>query len=94
MTKPLDQGPQGRSPSLRLMIVVGEASADRYAARVLEALRARSLDVEAFGVGGVELRRQGLDCHADARELGAASLRGFRAPRPRGAARSLGSIRP
>jgi len=69
VSKPLDTDPLGSSASLRLMIVVGEASADRYAARVLEALRARSLDVEAFGVGGEELRRQGLDGHADAREL-------------------------
>jgi lipid-A-disaccharide synthase len=51
------------------MVVVGEASADRHGARVLEALRRRVPDVEAFGVGGEALRRAGLRCHADSGEL-------------------------
>jgi lipid-A-disaccharide synthase len=66
--------PQARAPRLaagptRVMMMVGEASADRYGARVLEALRAREPDLDAFGIGGEQLRRAGLTAHADAAQL-------------------------
>jgi len=51
------------------MVVAGEASADRYAARVVEVLRSRCPDVEAFGIGGPALERAGLECRADFRVL-------------------------
>jgi lipid-A-disaccharide synthase len=54
---------------LRVMMVVGEASADAYGARILRALRRRAPDVDAFGVGGPRLREAGLRCQADADRL-------------------------
>ncbi len=51
------------------MVVAGEASADAYGARLLESLRLRRPDLEAFGVGGPALRRAGLACDPDAAVL-------------------------
>jgi lipid-A-disaccharide synthase len=53
----------------RVMMVVGEASADLYGARILQALRRREPDLEAFGIGGERLRRAGLTPHGDASQL-------------------------
>jgi lipid-A-disaccharide synthase len=61
---------------LRVMFVVGEASADVYGARILAALRAREPNVEAFGLGGDRLTAAGLVAHGHAREL---SIVGFTA---------------
>jgi lipid-A-disaccharide synthase len=51
----------------RILIVAGEASADRYGARLVEALRARlpEADLEFFGTGGDAMQRAGVElvCH-------------------------------
>ncbi|HJO23292.1 MAG: lipid-A-disaccharide synthase [Myxococcota bacterium] len=54
---------------LRVLMVAGEASADRYGARVLTALRASRPQIEAFGIGGEKLTRAGLACEGVASEL-------------------------
>ncbi len=53
----------------RLLIVAGEASADAHAAAFLKDLRAQCPDVEAFGVGDVELEREGMEVLLEARRL-------------------------
>jgi lipid-A-disaccharide synthase len=53
----------------RVMMVVGEASADLYGARILEALRRREPGLEAFGIGGERMQRAGLTAHGDAAQL-------------------------
>jgi len=54
---------------VRVLMVAGEASADRYGARVLAALRASQPQVEAFGIGGEDLARAGLEREGTALEL-------------------------
>jgi lipid-A-disaccharide synthase len=51
------------------MMVVGEASADVYGARILEELRALDPYTRAFGIGGERLRRAGLEMEGEARQL-------------------------
>ncbi|MCZ7586972.1 MAG: phosphatase PAP2 family protein [Deltaproteobacteria bacterium] len=60
----------------RVMMVVGEASADVYGARILAAMRAKEPGVSAFGVGGEQLENAGLERVADAHDL---SIVGFTA---------------
>lgn len=50
-------------------MVAGEASGDLHAARLLSALRRRVPDLEAFGLGGDELRAAGLETLADSAEI-------------------------
>ncbi|MEL7060333.1 MAG: lipid-A-disaccharide synthase [Acidobacteriota bacterium] len=56
-----------------LLIVAGEASGDLHAARLLSALEARlgpsREPLRAFGLGGEELRRAGLETLADSAEI-------------------------
>ena len=59
---------------LHVLFVAGEASGDLYAARVLEALRAREPDVVARGLGGPRLRAAGMESVGDATPL---SIVGF-----------------
>lgn len=51
----------------RILIVAGEASADRYGARLVQKLRAMhgAGELEFYGTGGDEMRRSGvrLECH-------------------------------
>jgi lipid-A-disaccharide synthase len=54
---------------LRVMMVAGEASADVYGARILDALRALDPDIQAFGIGGERLRRAGLAMEGEAHQL-------------------------
>lgn len=54
----------------RVLVVAGEASADRYAARALSALASRR-PVEAVGLGGEELEAAGLSLLADLRRTSA-----------------------
>ncbi len=61
-------GPRPPGPP-RIMLVVGEASADRYGAHILEELRRLAPDLQAFGIGGERTRRAGLDARGDARAL-------------------------
>lgn len=54
----------------RILFVAGEASADRYAARLLSALTRRG-PVDALGLGGAELEAAGMRLVADLRETSA-----------------------
>jgi len=59
--------PDGRGT--KLMMVVGEASADVYGARILEQLRTLDPRTQAFGIGGEQLQRAGLRSCGEAHEL-------------------------
>ena len=72
-----DQGPRpslpaGRGP--RVLMVVGEASADVYGARILEQLRTLDPRTQAFGIGGEQLQRAGLHLHGEAHQLAIAGF--------------------
>jgi lipid-A-disaccharide synthase len=54
---------------MRLMVVAGEASGDRHAARLVDALRERVPDLEVFGSGGDELRARGAELLVDVRDV-------------------------
>lgn len=54
---------------LRLGIVAGEASGDSLGAHLIEALKARGIAVEAFGVGGPKMEAQGLHSLFDFHDL-------------------------
>ena len=58
-------------PSRKIMIVTGEASGDRHAARLLTALRelAPGVEWDLFGAGGAEMRAAGAETLVDIREL-------------------------
>jgi lipid-A-disaccharide synthase len=47
--------------ALRVLVSAGEASGDRYAARLVEALRRRFPDASFFGCAGPEMRRAGVE---------------------------------
>ena len=53
----------------RIMIVSGEASGDLHGARLVEAIKQLQPDVYVCGMGGVELRRQGVDILYDAAKM-------------------------
>lgn len=53
----------------RIMIVSGEASGDLHGARLIEALKQLLPDIYVCGMGGVELRRQGVDILYDAAKM-------------------------
>ncbi len=58
----------------QLLISAGEPSGDRHAARFLEAFRRAHPGVKAFGLGGPELRDQGLECLARMEDLAVVGL--------------------
>ncbi len=60
-----------QNAKLILMIVAGEASGDKHAAHLVQALRASHPDTqfEFFGSGGDEMRAAGVDTLVDVREL-------------------------
>ncbi|MCC6744543.1 MAG: lipid-A-disaccharide synthase [Acidobacteria bacterium] len=64
----MSSGGESRT-SLRVMIVAGEASGDRHAARLVDALRERVADLEVFGSGGDELAARGADVLVHARDV-------------------------
>ncbi len=66
----------------RILIVAGEASGDRHAARLVEALRAHG-SLEACGVTGPALERSGVRRIADASELSVVGFTGVIARLPR-----------
>lgn len=51
------------------MIVAGEASGDRHAARLVDGLREIVPDLEVFGSGGEELRSRGAELLVDIRDV-------------------------
>lgn len=55
--------------SLDVMVVAGEASGDRHAADLVQALRARDPDLRFFGMGGSHLEAAGVERLFDAREV-------------------------
>jgi lipid-A-disaccharide synthase len=57
------------SKPLRLMVVAGEASGDRHAARLVDGVRELVPDVEVFGAGGDELRARGVELLVDVRDV-------------------------
>jgi lipid-A-disaccharide synthase len=66
----------------RILFVAGEASADRYGAHVLAAIREREPGAVAFGIGGPRLREAGLVGLADAGELAIVGFTGVLAALP------------
>ncbi|HEU4390853.1 MAG TPA: lipid-A-disaccharide synthase, partial [Blastocatellia bacterium] len=60
------------SPSLRLMLSAGEASGDKHAAALANALikLQPESDLDLFGAGGDAMRAAGVDTMVDSRELG------------------------
>ncbi len=75
----------GRGP-LRILLVAGEASADRWGARVLAELRAVEPAVEVSGVGGPQLQAEGLQGEPGAGVLAIVGFTGVLAALPRLAA--------
>lgn len=65
-TAPPESPPEG-APDL--LVVAGEASGDQHGARLLSALRERRADLNAWGLGGEELRAAGLDAVADSGDI-------------------------
>ena len=61
-------------PSARFGVVAGEASGDLLAALLLDGLRARWPDLQAFGVGGPQLAARGFDAWESSDVL---SVRGY-----------------
>ncbi|MEN6446798.1 MAG: lipid-A-disaccharide synthase [Syntrophaceae bacterium] len=53
----------------RILMVAGEASADRHAAGVIRELKAMMPEVEIFGMGGPEMAAAGMECIHDMDEL-------------------------
>lgn len=54
---------------MKVLISAGEASGDRYAAELVEALRARVPDIEFFGCAGPRLRQAGVRAEMRSEEL-------------------------
>jgi lipid-A-disaccharide synthase len=59
---------------VKLFVCTADASGDMHAAALLEALRRKIPDLEAFGLGGANLVAQGLDSIVDQAELAVAGL--------------------
>ncbi|SVD04890.1 uncharacterized protein METZ01_LOCUS357744, partial [marine metagenome] len=47
------------------MLMAGEASGDTLASELLEALRAEQGELDAFGAGGVQMKKAGVDLTID-----------------------------
>lgn len=58
----------------KILISAGEASGDRYAARLVELLRARRPDLEFFGCAGAAMRAAGVRAVVDAESLSVLGL--------------------
>ena len=56
------------------MVVVGEASGDAHAARVVTALKQRAPDIKVSGIGGEKLRAAGMEINIDFSELAVMGL--------------------
>jgi lipid-A-disaccharide synthase len=62
------------SPAVPVMVVAGEVSGDLHGARMLAELRRLVPGLEAFGLGGDELRSAGLETVADSSEISVVGL--------------------
>ena len=58
----------------QLLLVAGEASGDQHGADLLAALLRRQPELQAFGMGGSELERRGLDRVADSSDIAVVGL--------------------
>lgn len=56
-------------PPRSIMIVAGESSGDMHAARVIRALRARDPALRIFGIGGEQMRKEGMELLFHIREV-------------------------
>jgi len=54
----------------KVMIIAGEASGDLHGAGVVRELKRRNPNVEVYGVGGDNMRREGMHLIYHIRELG------------------------
>lgn len=59
---------------MKIFISAGEASGDALGARLLEALLARHPDIDAFGMGGAQMRELGFRGIRDSNEFGVVGL--------------------
>ena len=66
--------PKSRSSSPRILVVAGEASGDDHAARLVAAIREFCPVAEFLGVGGEEMRAQGVRILTPASELAVVGL--------------------
>jgi len=60
--------------SKKVMIVAGEASGDMYGARVVEEAHRLDSSVRFFGIGGVAMRRVGVETLVDSKEMAVMGL--------------------
>lgn len=60
--------------SKNVMIVAGEASGDMYGARVVEEAHRLDSSVRFFGIGGVAMRRAGVETLVDSKEMAVMGL--------------------
>jgi lipid-A-disaccharide synthase len=58
----------------RVMISAGEASGDLHAAKLVAGVRARQPEVQFFGIGGVEMRKAGVETLIDSAGLAVVGL--------------------
>ena len=57
-----------------ILVVGGEASADMHASRVIAALKENNPQLHIFGIGGEQMREQGMEVIAPAEDLATAGL--------------------
>jgi lipid-A-disaccharide synthase len=58
----------------RVMLIAGEASGDLHAAKLAAGVLAKRPDVQFFGIGGVEMRKAGVDVLIDSADLAVVGL--------------------
>lgn len=61
-------------PSKKIMIVAGEESGERYGAMLVEALKAKSKDIDFTGMGGEGMKKAGVDLLCDIKKLSVVGL--------------------
>ncbi len=66
--------PAKQKMPLRLMIVAGEASGDLYGANLIVELKKFLPDIQCYGLGGENMRKAGVDIHANVSELSVVGL--------------------
>lgn len=64
----------------KILMIAGEASADRHASKVIQSLKSVSPDIEIFGMGGPMMKEAGMECCYGMDEL---SVMGFSDVLPR-----------
>ena len=58
----------------KIFIITGEYSGDIHASRVVQALKANNPDIEIEGIGGENLKAQGVKLFSDQKKMGAVGL--------------------